>query len=201
PNSVRIFQIIKDMADHEVWGEGFQALTDYNQSISLFTSQSAAMYAMGVWEAGASMASLDFNMDYFFYPPIEGQESLGVVGSWPANCYIVFQNRPHVEESKQFIAYLISPEGMQIYMEAGGLPPGRSDLSPEILGSVLHENTTRIAGDIAELGSQPLWEAYVTPELFQGIRENIDLMLSGALTPEEVAEEVQLLLEESREIN
>jgi ABC-type glycerol-3-phosphate transport system substrate-binding protein len=201
PNSVRIFQIIKDMADHNVWGDGFQALTDYNQAISLFSSQAAAMYVMGVWEAGASMADLEFALDWFYYPAIEGQEPLGVVGSWPANCYIVFQDRPHVEESKQFLAYLISPEGMQIYMEAGGLPPGRADLSEEVLGSVLHENTTAIAGEIAEQGSAPLWEAYVTPELFQGIREHIDLMLSGAETPEEVAAAIEELNVESRESN
>lgn len=201
PNSLRIFQIIKEMADHNVWGEGFQALTDYNQAISLFTSQAAAMYVMGVWEAGASMANVDFGLDWFYYPPIDGQEPLGVVGSWPANCYIVFQDRPHVEESKQFVAYLLSPEGMQIYMEAGGLPPGRSDLSEEVLGSVLSENTTAITTEIAELGSQPLWEAYVTPELFQGIREHIDLMLAGAETPEEVAAAIEELNVESRENN
>ena len=201
PNSVRIFETINEMAEHNVWGEGFQALTDYNQAISLFSSQAAAMYVMGVWEAGASVADVDFNVDWFYYPTIEGQESLGVVGSWPANCYIVFQDRPHVEEAKQFIAYLISPEGMQIYMEAGGLPPGRSDLSAELVGSALNENTSLITAEISELGSAPLWEAYVTPELFQGIRENIDLMLNGVITPEEAAEAVEELNVESRESN
>ncbi|MBC7810012.1 MAG: extracellular solute-binding protein [Burkholderiales bacterium] len=201
PNSVRIFQTIKDMADHNVWGEGFQALTDYNQAISLFTSEAAAMYVMGIWEAGASVASAEFNVDWFYYPSIEGQEPLGVVGSWPANCFIVFEDRPHVEESKQFLAYLISPEGMQVYMEAGGLPPGRADLSADMLGTVLHENTTAIAGEVAELGSVPLWEAYVTPELFQGIREQIDLMLSGVVTPEEAAAAIEELNIESRENN
>jgi ABC-type glycerol-3-phosphate transport system substrate-binding protein len=201
PNSVRIFQTIADMRDHNVWGEGFQALTDYNQAISLFTSQAAAMYVMGVWEAGTSMADLDFGLDWFFYPSIEGQEPLGIVGSWPANCYIVFQDRPHVEEAKQFLAYLISPDGMQIYMEAGGLPPGRTDLPEDLLGTALHPNTTMIAGEVAEMGSVPLWEAYVTPELFQGIREHIDLMLSGLETPEEVAAAVEELNVESRESN
>jgi ABC-type glycerol-3-phosphate transport system substrate-binding protein len=201
PNSLRIFQTIKEMADHNVWGEGFQALTDYNQAISLFSSGSAAMYAMGVWEAGASMADLDFALDWFYYPAFDGQEPLGVVGSWPANCYIVFQDRPHVEEAKQFVAFLISPEGMQIYMEAGGLPPGRSDLPADLLSTVLHENTVAIAGEVAELGSAPLWEAYITPELFQGIREHIDLMLAGVETPEEVAAAIEELNVESRESN
>jgi len=201
PNSVRIFEIINELGQHNVWGDGFQALTDYNQAISLFSSQAAGMYVMGVWEAGASMSELDFNVDWFYYPSIDGQEPLGVVGSWPANGYIVFQNRPHVEESKQFVAYLISPDGMQIYMEAGGLPPGRSDLPEELLNEALDPNTTAITGEIAELGSVPLWEAYVTPELFQGIREHIDLMLSGAETPEEVAAAVEALNVESRENN
>lgn len=201
PNSVRIFETIQEMANRNVWGEGFQALTDYNQAISLFTSGAAAMYVMGIWEAGASMADLDFNMDFFFYPSFDDQESLGAVGSWPANCYIVFQDRPHVEETKEFIAYLISAEGMEIYMQAGGLPPGRTDLPADLLGSALHANTTVIAGEVAEAGSVPLWEAYITPELFQGIREHIDLMLSGVETPEEAAEAIQELTEESRALN
>ena len=64
PNSLRIFEIIAENAEHGVWGEGFQGLTDYNQAISLFTSQAAAMNAMGVWEAGASVAGAEF--------PVEG---------------------------------------------------------------------------------------------------------------------------------
>ena len=200
PDSVRIFETIKAMADHNVWGEGFQALTDYNQAISLFNTQAAAMYAMGVWEAGASVANVPFEVGWFYYPPFEDRESLGVVGSWPGDCFTVFQDRPHVEEAKAFLAYLLSPEGMKTFMEVGQLPPGRTDL-PEDVVSVLHPNVTSVLQEVAELGSAPLWEAYVTPELFQGIREHIDLMLSGSESPAEVAAAVEALNVESREVN
>ena len=201
PNSLRIFQTIKDMADHNVWGDGFQALTDYNQAISLFQGQQAAMYAMGVWEADASVGKSPFNVDWFYYPPLGDQAELGVVGSWPADCVIAFQDREHVAEAKQFISYLISPEGMEIWAKAGGLAPGRTDLSPELLASALGANTVKIAGEVATLGSAPLWEAYIPPELFQGIRQHIDLMLAGSETPEEVAAAIEELNVESRAVN
>jgi hypothetical protein len=86
-------------------------------------------------------------------------------------------------------------------MEAGSLPPGRSDLDNEMLGRVLDPNTTAIAAEIAELGSVPLWEASVPPELEQGLRQHIDLMLSGVETPEEAAAAVEALNVESRETN
>ncbi len=144
PNSVRIFQTIKDMADHKVFGDGFQALTDPDQAKSLFQSQQAAMYVMGVWEADNAVAEAPFNADWFYYPPIGDQKPLGVVGTWPADCVIVFQNRAHVAEAKQFVSYLLSPAGMAIFAKALSVPPGRTDLSSELLGSALGANTVKI---------------------------------------------------------
>ena len=189
-------------ADHNVWGEGFQALTDYNQAISLFTSQAAAMYAMGVWEAGASVANTEFQVDWFYYPPFEGQEPLGVVGSWPANCYIVFQDRPHVEEAKEFVCVPDFARGDGDLHEgwraaAGAFRP--SGRSPS-LGTSREHHGDRRRGRRARLGAA-LGGVYDARARFQGLRQHIDLMLTGVETPEEAAAAMEQLNVESRETN
>jgi ABC-type glycerol-3-phosphate transport system substrate-binding protein len=191
----------QDMADHDGVGRRLPGADGLQPGDLVVPGPAGGRTRWSVWEADASVGSSPFNVDWFYYPPLGDQAELGVVGSWPADCVIAFQDREHVAEAKQFISYLISPEGMEIWAKAGGLAPGRTDLSPELLASALGPNTVKIAGEVATLGSAPLWEAYIPPELFQGIRQHIDLMLAGSETPEEVAAAIEELNVESRAVN
>lgn len=189
PNGVRIFQTIKDMADNGLFGDGFAGLTDYNEAKALFTSGRAAMHQNGSWEGGsAGIGSVvDFDWGYFYYPFFEDSENYGPVGSWVPNCFIAF-NRPNVEAAKQVIAFLASAEGLAIFCETSGLPPGRIDIAQESLDKILSPTTQQMLADVAEMGAPALYESAVPPQLLSTLKQATDLMLTGSITPQEAAE-------------
>ena len=172
--------------------DGYAGVTDGAQAKSLFTSGKTAMYQDGSWSGGVGILETEapFEFGYFYYPPLNTEEPrFGQVGSYIANCHIVFQGREvdNSEVAKDFLAFMMKPESMIEYIAAVGNPPGRTDLPTDEVAEILGPTTAQMMQDVAEAGTMSLYEGVCPPELLASLKESVDLMLTGALTPEEAA--------------
>ena len=160
-DSVRIFQTLKDIVDKGLAADGFAGIIDDEVAKSLFTSGKAAMYQTGSW-GGAGMLDQDqFEVGYFYYPPIN-EVTYGSVGSWVPNCYVAF-NRANLDASKKVIAFLASRDGALAYSKASGLTIGRTDVDAADLDGVLKPMVAQMAADVGTMGAPALYESSVRP--------------------------------------
>ena len=199
PDGVRIFQTIKDLADHQVFIKGFAGLTDYNQAKGLFTSGKAAMYQDGSWAGGSSVLPKEVNFDwgYFYYPPIQAK-TYGPVGAWVPNCFIAFKGGANVQAAKDLIAFLVKPQSQVSWSQSSGLVPGRIDLPKEQVAKALNSTTAAQITDVKDMGAPALYESAVPPQLLDTLKRAIDQMLTGGITPEQAAAMMQSDTEKAR---
>ncbi len=200
PNGLRIYQTIMDMADKGILMTGFTGITDLNQARSLFLSEKVAMFQDGSWSTGKTSMPTDatFNWGYFYYPLMD-HENYGDMGSYVANCMIVFKDRPNVAAAKDVVKYILQPENMVVWAEKLGGPPGRTDLDPQAVEQALGPVMAGMLQEIKAAGAPPLYESVVPPELLASLKETIDLMLTGSMTPEEAAAAQQEATDKMRE--
>ncbi|MBI4922408.1 MAG: extracellular solute-binding protein [Devosia nanyangense] len=195
PNSIRIFQTLKDIVDKGFAADGFAGIIDDEVAKSLFTSGKAAMYQTGSW-AGAGMLKQDqFEVGYFYYPPIQ-DVAYGPVGSWVPNCYIAF-NHDKVDAAKKVITFLASKDGALAYAKASGLTIGRTDVTAEDV-SFLAPMVSQMAADVGKMGAPALYESSVPPDILNTLKRTAGEVLTGVSTPEEAGQAMEDAYEEAR---
>ncbi|WDR01954.1 extracellular solute-binding protein [Devosia algicola] len=196
-NGVRVFQVLEEIVDRGLASDGFAGLTDDTIARSLFTSGRAAMYQTGSWGGSGQLEQDNFEVGYFYYPPIN-EESYGQVGSWLANCFVAF-DRGNLEETKQVLAFIGSREGTKIYSEANTAPPGRSDIPTDELAEFLPAQIVQMVKDADSAGAPPLFESAVPPDLLNLFKRVVGEVLNDLATPEEAAQQMQDAWEEARQ--
>jgi ABC-type glycerol-3-phosphate transport system substrate-binding protein len=195
PNSIRIFQTLKDIVDKGFAADGFAGIIDDEVAKSLFTSGKAAMYQTGSW-AGAGMLKQDqFDVGYFYYPPIQ-DVAYGPVGSWVPNCYVAF-NHDKVDAAKKVITFLASKDGALAYSKASGLTIGRTDVTAEDV-SFLAPMVSQMAADVGKMGAPALYESSVPPDILNTLKRTAGEVLTGVSTPEEAGQAMEDAYEEAR---
>ena len=195
PDSIRIFQTLKDIVDKGFAADGFAGIIDDEVAKSLFTSGKAAMYQTGSW-GGAGMLKQDqFDVGYFYYPPIQ-DVAYGPVGSWVPNCYIAF-NRDKVDAAKKVITFLASKDGALAYAKASGLTIGRTDVTAEDV-SFLSPMVSQMAADVGKMGAPALYESSVPPDILNTLKRTAGEVLTGVSTPEQAGQAMQDAYEEAR---
>jgi raffinose/stachyose/melibiose transport system substrate-binding protein len=196
PNSVRIFQTLKDIVDKGLAADGFAGIIDDEVAKSMFTSGKAAMYQTGSW-GGAGMLDQDqFEVGYFYYPPIN-EVAYGPVGSWVPNCYIAF-NRDKQEAAKKVIAFLASRDGALAYARASGLTIGRTDVDAATLAEFLKPMVAQMGADVAQMGAPALYESSVPSDILNTLKRTVGEVLNGVITPEQAGEAMQAAYEDAR---
>ena len=196
PDSIRLFQTLKDIVDKGFAADGFAGIIDDEVAKSMFTSGKAAMYQTGSW-GGAGMLDNDkFEVGFFYYPPIRDQ-AYGPVGSWVPNCYIAF-NRPNIDAAKKVIAFLASRDGALAYAKASGLTIGRTDVDAETLNSFLKPTVAQMAADVGKMGAPALYESAVPPDMLNTFKRTVGEVLTGVKTPEEAGQAMQEAYEAAR---
>ncbi len=196
PDSVRLFQYLKDIADKGLAADGFAGIIDNEVAKSMFTSGKAAMYQSGSWDGAGGLEQDQFEVGYFYYPPIR-DEAYGPVGSWVPNCYIAF-NRGNLEAAKKVIAFLASSEGAEAYARASGLTVGRSDIPIETLNEFLKPMVAQFAADVGKMGAPALFESAVPSDILNTFKRTAGEVLTGVITPEAAGEQMQAAYEEAR---
>lgn len=197
PDSIRLFQYLKDIADKGLAADGFAGIIDNEVAKSLFTSGKAAMYQSGSWDGAGGLEQEQFDVGYFYYPPIR-DDAYGPVGSWVPNCYIAFANRPNVEAAKKVIAFLSSTEGAVAYASASGMTIGRSDVPVETLNEFLTPMVAQFAADVGQMGAPALYESSVPSSMLNIFKRTAGEVLTGVISPEVAGEQMQAAYEEAR---
>lgn len=199
PNAVRIFQTIREMIDRGLLIDGIAGQTDYDQTRGLFTSGVAAMHQDGSWDTAAVgvAANVDFEWGYFYYPPFEGDPT-NVVSGWPANCFIV-PNGDHVDAAKDVLAFIMQPENLGLYASIAGNPPGRTDVPTTAMAEAMSAETIQIMEDAYTLGAPVMFEAMVTADVMNALRQSVEAIVVSGVTPEEAARMMQDAVVELRE--
>ncbi|HVX83049.1 MAG TPA: extracellular solute-binding protein [Devosiaceae bacterium] len=196
PDSVRIFQTLKDIATKGLAADGFAGIIDDEVAKSMFTSGKAAMYQTGSWGGAGMLDQKQFDVGFFYYPPIN-KESYGSVGSWVPNCFIAF-NRPNLDAAKKVIAFLSSRDGALAYGKASGLTIGRTDVDAATLSGFLKPMVAQMAADVGTMGAPPLFESAVPPDVLNALKRTAGQVLTGVLTPEQAGEAMQQAYEDAR---
>lgn len=196
PDSVRIFQTLKDIVDKGLAADGFAGIIDNEVAKSLFTSGKAAMYQDGSWAGGGMLDQDQFEVGYFYYPPIN-DVAYGPVGSWVPNCYIAF-NRGNVEAAKKVISFLASREGALAYSAASGLTIGRTDVDAAALEGTLKPMVAQMASDVGTMGAPALYESSVPPDILNTLKRSAGEVLTGVITPEQAGQAMQDAYEAAR---
>lgn len=196
PDSVRLFQYLKDFADKGLAADGFAGIIDNEVAKSMFTSGKAAMYQSGSWDGAGGLVQDQFEVGVFYYPPIR-EDAYGPVGSWVPNCYIAF-NRDNVEAAKKVIAYLVSAEGSEIYARATGQTVGRSDIPFEKLTEFLTPMTAQFVADVGSMGAPPLYESAVPPNVLNALKQTAAEVLTGVITPDAAGAQMEAVYEDTR---
>ena len=196
PDSVRLFQYLKDIADKGLAADGFAGIIDNEVAKSMFTSGRAAMYQSGSWDAAGGLEQDQFEVGAFYYPPIR-EVAYGPVGSWVPNCYIAF-NRGNLDAAKQVIAYLSSAEGAETYARASGQTVGRSDIPLAKLNEFLNPMTAQFAADVGTLGAPALYESSVPSDVLNALKRTAGEVLTGVITPEAAGAQMEAVYEDAR---
>lgn len=196
PDSVRLFQTLKDMVDNGLVADGFAGIIDNEVAKSMFTSGKAAMYQSGSWDAAGGLEQDQFEVGSFYYPPIR-EDAYGAVGSWVPNCFIAF-DRGNVEATKKVMAYLGSAEGAEIYARSSGQTVGRSDISLETLTSFMAPMTAKISADVGTMGAPALYESAVPADVLNAFKRTAAEVLTGVITPEAAGAQMEAIYEEAR---
>jgi ABC-type glycerol-3-phosphate transport system substrate-binding protein len=197
PDGVAIFTKLKEIADHKLLGDGFAGSSDIQAAMSLFTSGKAAMYQNGSWDANGNLAGGNFDVGYFYYPPMD-QASYGKTGGFLANCYIAFNHSKHLDAAKDFIKYLASHDGNLLGVKASGLVPARTDYTPAETGSIFKPLTVSLLTDASTNSMPPLPESLMRPDLLDEFKRITGEVLTGVTQPNDAAKRLQDLWEKAR---
>ncbi len=199
PDSVRIYEMIKAMADKKVFIDGFTGLTDYNASRALFTTGKAAILQNGSWDGGNAGLPKDvkFELGYFYYPPIR-KEKTEVVGAWVPDGLIIPRKSKNIDAAKKFMAWAYRMPQAVLWATVGGIPHGRSDIPARLYKEILSPMQFQFLEDNAKYGTPALFEASTNQPYNEASQKSVDLMLTGGKSPKEAAEWMQQKTEEIR---
>lgn len=197
----RVVQVFKDLKrmGEELMHEGAAGVNDPDAR-ALFTQGKAAMYSNGSWAASDALLGKelpeDFRLGNFYYPQMY-DDVPAKVAIYPGNSLIVMKGTGKEEYAKQFVAFAMSKERHIELAKGKQLFPSRTDLEKadiEPMGPIYVDMYERM---IAQ-GSDNFWHTEVSAELSTKGRELVSAVISGAVTPEAAAKELQTVYEQSK---
>jgi ABC-type glycerol-3-phosphate transport system substrate-binding protein len=199
PDSVKIFEMIKAMADKKVFIDGFTGLTDYDGSRALFLQGKAAMFQNGSWDGGKAGLPRDakFDIGYFYYPPIR-QDQTAKVGSWLANGLIIPKKGKNLDEAHNMFAWTFRVPQVLTYTTAAGIPAPRLDIPTKLFSQILTPLQITFLEETVKYNSPALLEGASAQPYYDATTKSIDLMLTGGYAPDKAAAWLDQKLEEVR---
>lgn len=176
------------------YGENYKGL-DANGAMLEFTSGKAAMIC-DISRSNLSYKKLDdFNFGAFYWPSADGK-SMMIAGQDTSTGFSMYSKSMHKDETLKFMKYLMSIEANQYLADLGSNVPYLDELKVD--DPVLTKLKT---GDVII----PLWSDQITSIQKEGINgydvlnSNIQKLLLGETTVEEMVEELDKAMDYSKE--
>jgi raffinose/stachyose/melibiose transport system substrate-binding protein len=192
PDVVRALQTIVDWKDRKVFADG-TAGTDDAQARALFVAGRAAMLQDGSWGiASIKSDGATFDTGWFMYPPVDPATPTKLA-LYSGDGYGISAKSDNPQLAKAFVSYLISADHQSTTTPSVGLIPARTDLDPAVLEGVDATNKEQLS-TIAKEGGVALWDAIVPAEFGSSINGWLQGLLTGAETPQTVADKLQDVL-------
>ncbi len=186
------FEKIKEMADAGAFPEGVSAMT-YGQALEGFIAGEYPMLSTGSWELTNLAASEDeivFNWGPSFSDS-EYEQKVGLKGvDWTIYAgSSIKESDAKMEAALKFMKFMCSPEAQQLVLGAGFCFPsyqcedvGALNLPP------LTENVFDALND--DYKAVDYSYNYVDPRLMEPCRNTISSVITGSITPEEAAKQM-----------
>lgn len=178
---MKAIKFLQEMGQN--FNEGFAA-TDYATAQSLFLDGKSAMYYMGDWEQAAMLDQYEAGKIDYFYLPTTADGKTGA-NEFCVNSGIgmAFNAATFDEKTKDFILYVIDNYG-KLYAGRQQMSPIKTELPKDIKFTDLY---LRIQKDMNNTGEHFLkpWDTYLDSNTNEIMQDNMLLVASGDMTPEE----------------
>lgn len=130
----------QEMVNAGAFPEGFLGLS-YDEGRTLFTTEKAAMYAMGTWETKAIIGAMgsDENVGVFLQPPKKQEYADTHVGTL-AKLYAISERCEHKEAALAFLKMLSDPDVQEKYVvDCGGIASTKVTIDENKLDKVTQQ--------------------------------------------------------------
>ena len=165
PEGVRVWALVRDMIKKGIIADNYAGFSDPQLAKSLFTSGKAAMIQSGSWDSVLATDVKDFDVGYFYFPPIDPTGNTRV-GMSAGNCFVGF-NRQHAVETKKVLAFFASKQGATLWAQAAGLTPPRTDMTASDISALYSPLTTQIVAEAAAENPPNMIWSYFPSEFSQ----------------------------------
>lgn len=199
PEFVAAVQQVKDWADNQVFQNGYLGQDDPTAE-SVFLQGKAAMYLGGNFSV-ADITKSGMNFSWLLLPPVDGGKKVAIP-SYHGESMAIPANAMHKAEAEEFLEYWLSDEGQaDAVANTGFALPAVNTVDVASLTGV-DPIVTELIGDVGENGAPVGWTSAVPGEFGQTtIGTNLQQLLTGKLTVDQVAQAQQSALEKFRASN
>lgn len=191
--SVAVLEELASWNDQGIFGDS-PATVDRDIAESLMFSEEAGMYVSGSWETGPiTDADLPFEMGWFLLPGMDAEPTLFGLETYDA--LAIAANSDNIELAKDFLSFVADQE-FQTHMVQYARFSSRTDIEydPEeipALALTQYQQLDELSGPAAP-------NVKMNPRLKTRLGDGWVEILVGAITPTELAEELESISDELR---
>ncbi len=199
PAFVAAVQQVKDWADNGVFQTGYLGQDDPTAE-SLFLQGKAAMYLGGNFSV-ADIKKAGLHFSWLLLPPVDGGKKVAIP-SYHGESMAIPANAKHKDAAKKFLEFWLTDEGQaDAVANTGFALPAVNTVDIKSLTGV-DPIVSELIGDVSENGAPVGWTSAVPGEFGQTtIGTNLQQVLTGKLTVDDVAQAQQAALDKFRQSN
>lgn len=170
----------------QYFNDGFAA-TDYATAQNMFLEGKVAMYYIGDWEI-AAMEELyeQGTIDYFYLPMTDNATTAENEFCINSGIGMAFNAETFDEKTKDFALYVIDNYA-KLFAEKQQISPIKTELPTDVEYSELYKNIIADMNNTGENFLKP-WDTYLDSDTNMIMQDNMLLIASGDITPEEYAQ-------------
>jgi raffinose/stachyose/melibiose transport system substrate-binding protein len=194
PLPLESMNLVKDWVEKGYFATGLNAMGD-GEAQALFVSGKATMYQSGFWAVNnLKQAAPDMAFDFFHYPAIKSNIPIAIIAV--PGCGIVIAKNSKVADAVAALCdFAITVEGQKLMVEKVGMFPGTN----EMVGVDLawpHPLLGVIYNDLVTIKWEPFqFENDMPGELKEEGMVALQGVFAGTVTPEEMAEKIQTVVD------
>lgn len=192
PRYVEAMQRVADMLPY--YSPGFAGV-DYTTATQQFINKEAAMFFGGSWENGSFKAQGGEDLKFSIFPfPADEAGQTAYTSNFVDGSYGLVSDSPHKDAAAKVLQFMASKEFAQAFADKLGWPPARNDVTIDESDAALvemmkmQENAMPYVTLVGYKWGNPTASSILQPQLID--------MITGKVTPEKVASDMQKAVDE-----